>query len=297
MAFRAAEYERFHGERTSRPTWIPIATATLARGWASKWVRRMSFLSLLMGFTIVVLLYVFNQIAPDWRHLVETAGSRVSEQNDGFRIDSKFYLHLLGIFVNPFVLILSLMFGHDLIASDLRTNAMEAYFSRPITPLSYLFGRTVAFVGFLMLATFGPIMLIWCGDLLFSEEGHIDDIANVPLGMFLSLLLSCTVVALMVQAITILTRSAIWTNLVFLVIFVMVQGMGAMLWGITDNSSFLAISYFHDTYVACAATLGELDGLTASHASAPLAFSVLIGLAVVSFSIIMRGLKRRSLLA
>lgn len=297
MAFRAAEYERFSGERTSRPTWIPIATATLARGWASKWVRRMSFLSLLMGFTIVVLLYILNQMVPDWREMVETAGAQVSEQGNGFRIDSEFYLHLLAVFVNPFILVLSLMFGHDLIASDLRTNAMEAYFSRPITPLSYLFGRTIAFVGFLMLATFGPIMLIWCGDLLFSEKGHIDVIASVPLGLFSALLLSCTVVALVVQAITILTRSAIWTNLVFLVVFVMVQGMGVMLWGLTGNSSLLAIAYFQDIFVVCAVALGELDAIETSHPPVGLAFAVLIGLAVLSFGILMRGLKRRSLLA
>jgi len=297
MAFRAAEYERFTGERTSRPTWIPIATATVARGWGSKWVRRMSFLSLLMGFTIVVLLYILNQMVPDWREIVDGVGSRVTDSDDGFPIDAVFYLRLLGIFVNPFLLILSLMFGHDLIASDLRTNAMEAYFSRPITPLSYLFGRTVAFVGFLMLATFGPIMLIWLGDLSFSAEGHIDVIAKIPLAMFGALLLSCTVVALMVQAITILTRSAVWTNLVFVVIFVVVQGMGVMLWGITNNSSMLAISYFQNTYVTTAAALGEVDNLTASHPPPALAFTVLIGLAVVSFGIIMRGLKRRSLLA
>jgi ABC-type transport system involved in multi-copper enzyme maturation permease subunit len=297
MAFRAAEYERFSGERSSRPTWIPIATATLARGWASKWVRRMSFLSLLMGFTIVVLLYILNQVLPDWREAVAAAGAQVSEGGGEWTIDAEFYLHLLAVFVNPFILILSLMFGHDLIASDLRTNAMEAYFSRPITPWSYLFGRTIAFVGFLMLATFGPIMLIWCGDLLFSEEGHIDVIASVPLGLFGALLLSCTVVALMVQAITILTRSAIWTNLVFLVVFVMVQGMGVMLWGITGNSSLLAIAYFQDTFVVCAAALGELDSIDSSHPPAALAFGVLIGLALLSFGILMRGLKRRSLLA
>ena len=297
MAFRAAEYERFSGERTSRPTWIPIATATLARGWASKWVRRMSFLSLLMGFTIVVLLYVLNQMVPEWRDMMSAAGERATGGEGEWKIDSEFYLHLLAIFVNPFVLVLSLMFGHDLIASDLRTNAMEAYFSRPITPISYLFGRTVAFVGFLMLATFGPIMLIWCGDLLFSAEGHIDDIASVPLGMFISLLLCCTVVALMVQAITILTRSAIWTNLVFLVVFVMVQGMGGMLWGITGNSSLLAIAYFQDTFVVCAAALGELDNIDSSHPPFALALTVLLGLATLSFGILMRGLKRRSLLA
>ncbi len=296
MAFRAAEYERYHGPRAKRPTWVPIAAATLRRGWASKWVRRLSFLSLLMGFTIVVILYIANEVVPDWRTVVEGVGERVSKE-DNFRIDARFYTHLLGMFVNPFLLILSLVFGHDLIASDLRTNAMEAYFSRPITPFSYLLGRTLAFVGFLMLATFGPILMIWLGDLIFSSEGHIEVIRHVPLAMFSALLLSCTTVALMVQAITMLTRSAVWTNLVFLVLFVMVQGMGVMLWGITDNTSMLAISYFQDTYVVCAATLGELENIGNQHVPAPLAFGVLIGLAVVSFGILLRGLKRRSLLA
>lgn len=296
MAFRAAEYERYEGLRSNRPTWMPIARATLQRGWSSKWVRRLTFMALLMGLTVVVILYIANQTVPDWREIAEDAGSRINE-DDNFRIDGRWYVYLTRGFVNPFVLILSLMFGHDLIASDLRTNAMEAYFARPITPLSYLFGRTIAFVGFLMAATFGPIMVIWCGDLMFSAEGHFQVIKHVPFNLFLALLLTCTTVALMVQAITILTRSAIWTNLVFLVIFVMLQGMGLMLWGITQNDNMLAISYFHDTWVVAGSLLGELERLNDDHVAPGLAFAVLIGLAALSFGIVHRGLKRRSLLS
>lgn len=296
MAFRAAEYERYDGLRSNRPTWIPIARATLQRGWSSKWVRRLTFMALLMGLTVVVILYIANQTVPEWRTIAEEAGSKVTN-DDGFRIDARWYVHLTRGFVNPFVLILSLMFGHDLIASDLRTNAMEAYFARPITPLSYLFGRTVAFVGFLMAATFGPILAIWVGDLMFSAEGHFEVIKHVPIRLFLALLLTCTTVALMVQAITILTRSAIWTNLVFLVIFVMLQGMGLILWGITQNDNMLAISYFHDTWVVAASMLGELEHSRSDHVPAGLAFAVLISLSALSFFIVHRGLKRRSLLS
>lgn len=297
MAFRAAEYERYKGQRTNRPAWFPIASGTIKRGWQSKWVRRLTMLSLVMGFALMAMMYMVNQVIPEWRAAAEQAAT-MSGNNDSFSVDIGFYLALTYVFVRPILLPLALLFGYDLIASDMRTNALEAYFSRPVTPLGYLMGRTLAFVSFLMLATFGPFFLVWLADLATSpNEEHTQLIRTVPIGLFFSLAIISTTVALMVQAITSLTRSAIWSNLVFVVIFLFLSGMGGVLWAITDEPNMWAFSFAHDAKVVCATLLGVdlRAGGDMDSASPVVAFSVMIGISVTSFFIVLRGLRRRSL--
>ncbi len=297
MAFRAAEYERYQGERNNRPAWVPISFGTIKRGWKSKWVRRLSMLSLVMGFGLMAMMYLVNQVIPEWRSVTEEA-AHMASGGGGFKVDTGFYLILTYVFVRPILLPLALLFGYDLIASDMRTNALEAYFSRPVTPLGYLAGRTFAFVSFLMLATFGPFLLVWLADVATApDEAHYDLIRHVPFSLFAALLIISTTVALMVQAITSITRSATWSNLIFVVIFLFLSGMGAVLYEITDKPNMWAFSFFNDTKVVCATLLGVdlTDNHDYANASPAMAFGVMIGISVVSFLIVMRGLRRRSL--
>lgn len=297
MAFRAAEYERYKGGRTNRPSWLPIAYGTIQRGWKSKWVRRVSVLSLVLGFGLMVMMYMVNQVLPEWRSITEKAAQQAGN-NPAMKIDLKIYLILINAFVRPILLPLALLFGYDLIASDMRTNALEAYFSRPVTPIGYLTGRTLAFVSFLMLATFGPFFLVWLADVATApNDAHFQTIAHVPFSLFFALLLISFMVALMVQAITSLTKSAIWSNLVFVVIFLFLSVMGVILFAITDKSEMLAFSLFNVTSVVCATFLGYDFEANFEYDNVPpgTAFAVVIGISVVSFLVTMRGLRKRSL--
>jgi|FLOH01.1.fsa_nt_gi hypothetical protein len=297
MAFRAAEYERYKGERTNRPAWVPIAFGTVQRGWKSKWVRRLSMLSLALGFGLVAMMYMVNQVMPSWREIAEQATNRAT-QGSGLKVDAGFYLILTNVFVRPILLPLALLFGYDLIASDMRTNALEAYFARPVTPLGYLTGRTLAFVSFLMLATFGPFFLVWFADIATSpSEAHTDLIRFVPISLFFALLFISFTLALMVQAVTSLTRSAIWSNLIFVVIFLFLSAMGMVLFQITDRPNMMAFSFLSDAKVICATLLGIdlADGGSPTNVSPAIAFSMMVGISIISFLIILRGLKRRSL--
>jgi hypothetical protein len=297
MAFRAAEYERYSGERTNRPAWLPIAFGTIQRGWKSKWVRRVSVLSLILGFGLMAMMYMVNQVVPEWRSITEKAAQHATS-DDGFKVDGRFYLILINIFVRPILLPLALLFGYDLIASDMRTNALEAYFSRPVTPIGYLAGRTLAFVSFLMLATFGPFFLVWLADVATApDDTHFQTIAHIPVSLFFALLIISFTVSLMIQAVTSLTKSATWSNLVFVVIFLFLGGMGPVLYEITDEQNMMAFSFVNDTKVVCASLLGiDLDqNHDFANASPAAAFSVMIGVSVISFLVIMRGLRKRSL--
>ncbi|MCP4092767.1 MAG: hypothetical protein GY747_04890 [Planctomycetes bacterium] len=297
MAFRAAEYERYSGERTNRPSWLPIAFGTIQRGWKSKWVRRVSVLSLVLGFGMMVMMYMINQVVPEWRSITEQAAKHAGQP--AFKVDTSYYLMLIQIFVRPILLPLALLFGYDLIASDMRTNALEAYFSRPVTPIGYLTGRTLAFVSFLMLATFGPFFLVWLADIATApNDEHFAAISHVPIGLFFALLLISLMISLMVQAVTSLTKSATWSNLVFVVIFLFFGVMGPVLYEITDHQqNMMAFSIINVTKVICGTFLGVDFQANGDHMNATpgAAFGVAIGVSAVSFLVIMRGLRKRSL--
>ncbi|MDG2309083.1 MAG: hypothetical protein P8L98_00750 [Planctomycetota bacterium] len=297
MAFKAAEYQRYSGPRSKIPAWVPLAGLALSRGWKSKWVRRITSLSLMLGAGMMIMMYTMNQILPGWRDLTEQVGAIAGGDSGDWEIDAGVYLKLLKLFVYPVLLPLSLLFGYDLISKDIETNALDAYFSRPISPLSYILGRSVAFVGFLMTATFGPMMLVWISDWATSNDAHFSQIAIVPFGMFWSLLLISVTLSLLVQAITTITRSGLWTNISFVFIFIVLSILANIIFAITMNPNALALSILHNTGVVCEYALNEMPTKKALP-SAPANVSILVMLttSLVSFLIVYRGLKRRTFL-
>ena len=297
MAFKAAEYQRYSGPRSKIPAWVPLAGLALSRGWKSKWVRRITSLSLMLGAGMMIMMYTMNQILPGWRDLTEQVGAIAGGDSGDWEIDAGVYLKLLKLFVYPVLLPLSLLFGYDLISKDIETNALDAYFSRPISPLSYIIGRSVAFIGFLMTATFGPMMLVWISDWATSNDAHFSQIAIVPFGMFWSLLLISVTLSLLVQAITTITRSGLWTNISFVFIFIVLSILANIIFAITMNPNALALSILHNTGVVCEYALNEVPTKRALP-SAPANVSILVMLttSLVSFLIVYRGLKRRTFL-
>jgi hypothetical protein len=297
MAFKAAEYQRYSGPRSKIPAWVPLAGLALSRGWKSKWVRRITSLSLMLGAGMMIMMYTMNQILPGWRDLTEQVGAIAGGDSGDWDIDAGVYLKLLKLFVYPVLLPLSLLFGYDLISKDIETNALDAYFSRPISPLSYIIGRSVAFIGFLMTATFGPMMLVWISDWATSDDAHFSQIAIVPFGMFWSLLLISVTLSLLVQAITTITRSGLWTNISFVFIFIVLSILANIIFAITMNPNALALSILHNTGVVCEYALNEIPAKRALP-SAPANVSILVMLttSLVSFLIVYRGLKRRTFL-
>ncbi|MBL7007809.1 MAG: hypothetical protein ISR76_02345 [Planctomycetes bacterium] len=216
MAFRAAEYERFTGTRSRRPAWWPVCTATLRRGWASRWVKLLTFGSLAIAFGFTALFYFAYQVMPNWPLLLQLAGEG---DNAGSGFPLQFYNGLLHVFVYPILLPLSLLFGYDLISKDLASNALETYFSRPVTPLAYVIGRTIAYVGFLLLVTLVPLLWIWLFDVSTGPDGRFDEISGVPLALIQGLAPVALVLALFIQAVSSVTKSGIWTNLAVVVLF------------------------------------------------------------------------------
>jgi len=291
MVFRAGSYTRYEGPRSTKPAWWPLLTATLRRGLRSVWVKRITAFSILMAFGMMLMFYVLNKVWPDWRRMIEQAGDEFGKPE--VEVDAHFYRVLLIFFVYPILLPLSMIFGSELVASDLRTNALESYFSRPITPLGYILGRTLAYTGFLLAATLLPMLIVWCSDVLTAPPGHLQEVAHVPLGLAQALILVALVVSLMVQAAATFTRNAYGANIVLGVIFIFFGALGAALSESTNNESFIALSFLTDVFVVCSASLGlPVDD---DFGSISVAFAVMIGTGALCFLYLWRTLKRRVL--
>ncbi len=295
MAFRAAEYSRFDGPRSNKPAWMPIFHATIRRGWSSKWVRRITGATLLFSLGCTGLIYLLYQVIPDWRQHMEAIGRIAMGDEEKLMITPQSYLGLLYLFVYPTLMPLSLVFGYDLLASDIRSNAFESYFSRSITPTSYLFGRTAAYVCFLLGVTLLPMMWIWAFDVSTGPDGHFDVVSVVPWGFTKSMVLISLTLALMVQAVTTLTRSGIWTNLTFVSIFLFTNPLGAILAEITQNQEMLSIGFLHCVKVFCAYNLDAMGDLRWKHASPSTVITMLTLYNGLSLAVLLKSLKKRSL--
>jgi len=296
MAFRAAEYERSKEPRSPRPVWWPLLTATLRRGWGSKWVRRLTFCSFVFGLAITGFLYFVYKVLPELQQLGGAAKNILSRGDENFEFDSHAYLILLRLYTYPFLLPLSLVFGYDLVAADLRSNAFESYFSRSITPLTYLAGRTLAYVAFLMLVTFVPLLWVWLFDVSAGPEGRFAAVSAVPLGIGASLLVSSTLLALLVQAVTSVTKSGLWTNLTFAAIFLLSSPVAAILKELTGSTNWFALSPLWCIRIFSAFCMGTTDRLTDEDPSVQAVITVMLSLAALSVFILWRTFRRRGVI-
>ena len=75
---------------------------------------------MMMALSFTAMIYFAYQVIPNWRDLVQQFGGAFQPGNEEVVIDSHAYLGLLRMFVYPVLLPLSLVFGYDLVAADLR---------------------------------------------------------------------------------------------------------------------------------------------------------------------------------
>lgn len=68
------------------------------------------------------------------------------------------------------IFLYSLLAGAGLVTNDLKANALELYFSRPLTLLDYFLGKLGTVLAVLFYFTLGPCLLLWILDISASPE-------------------------------------------------------------------------------------------------------------------------------
>ncbi len=165
MPIYDTSYRHIEGVRSvSRIRFLPIVT-TGARLFLKKRQAKLFLLlaALPLFFGIVVL------VLPG--AMTNEAGARMQHALGAFLDMSGAYLWLLlAKFESLPTFLITLFAGGGLIANDLRANAAEVYFSRPVTRLDYALGKLGALLTLLLSVTLLPAFVLWLFDVLLDDK-------------------------------------------------------------------------------------------------------------------------------
>ncbi len=92
-----------------------------------------------------------------------------------FKVDAAFFENFLAQ-QGFFIFIITIYAGAGLISNDLRVNALQIYFSKPLTRSDYLLGKLGILIFFLSLPTLVPALLLYLlAILLDANAGYFQD--------------------------------------------------------------------------------------------------------------------------
>lgn len=189
-----------------------------------------------------------------------------------------------------FVFITTIYVGAGLIAQDRRANALQIYLSKPLMRAEYIAGKAAVLFAFLLLITWVPAMLLLFLQVMF--KGSFEFLRNnlflfpaITLGAFLQALLA----TFTMLALSSLSKSSRYVGILYAgIIFFSAAVYGAM-YAITGGSTTLS-------YLSLGANLTQVVDvifrITPRYATPwPVSLTVLIGLIVLSISVLERRVR------
>jgi len=152
MAVYRRGYQRYQGKIEGRWTRFLVLPRF---SWKIMFQQRIVVLLLTasFGFPILCAVFVYLSHNMDLLNLVGPLPGFL-EINDGF------FMTFMSA-QKTFAIFLAALTGAGLIAPDLANNALQLYFSRPLTRLDYALGRLAALIGLLSLITWIPCLALF----------------------------------------------------------------------------------------------------------------------------------------
>lgn len=158
-------YRKFDGALVPRFRWWII----VLQEWRTLWKTRLFWV--LSGFGSLIFLYIMGYI-----YLLDTIAVlndhplyEAAQRLPMHKVEPAMF-HMFIMFETPLVFIITLLGGAGLICNDFRYNLVEVYFSRPLSWLDYLLGKSVALLLLGLLFTLFPALLLWAMHILFSPS-------------------------------------------------------------------------------------------------------------------------------
>jgi ABC-2 type transport system permease protein len=206
--------------------WTVISGAGMRLVWKNQWLRRMLFFAWLPAAALGICIFLYEQSfeRSEFRRAVPILLDRLPLSHDAL---SAWYenqasarhrvwsLFLLTYFRYPQAVVIVLLIGMiapPLISQDFRSRAFLLYFSRPITPLEYVWGKTMVIWGYLAaVTTFPALMLYVIGVMLSPSISVVLDTWDIPLRILVAsgvLMIPTTSLALFFSSLTTESRYA-----------------------------------------------------------------------------------------
>jgi ABC-2 type transport system permease protein len=162
------------------------------------------------------------------------------------KIDAQFFESFLNQ-QTFFVFIISIYAGSGLIANDLKANALQIYLSKPITRDDYFMGKLGVVVFFLSLPTLVPGLLLFLMAVIFKSDITFFQNNYWVLGSIVaySLLIIFTY-ALLILALSSLSRSSRFAGIGFAAVFFFSHILSIILFGILRTNDVTWVSVGND---------------------------------------------------
>ncbi len=142
-----------------------------------------------------------------------------------------------------FLFLIAIYAGAGSISSDLRANALQIYLSKPITRRDYIMGKLGMLVFFLALPTLVPGLLLFLLAVLFeSSLSFFNEYYWVPLSVLGYSAVIVFVCALVMLALSSLTRSSRFAGINFAAVFFFSQILYGIIGGILRTTRVAWIS-------------------------------------------------------
>ncbi len=142
-----------------------------------------------------------------------------------------------------FVFIITVYVGAGLIANDRRANALQIYLSKPLMRSEYIAGKLAVLLGFLLLVTFVPAMLLLMLKVIF--DGNFTFLKNnlflLP-AITIASLLQVSLAAFTMLALSSLSKSARYVGILYVGITFFTAAIYGALYAITGSSRVSWIS-------------------------------------------------------
>jgi ABC-2 type transport system permease protein len=225
-------YQRWKGELQRYPVrWWPI----LRHGVLEVIKQRKYLLLIILGW-----------LGPFTRGVQLFLNSRTSSLRESIDIPA-----LRGLFADgmdfywstlqqqSFIVLLFMAFvGSDLIARDRRHNALQIYFSKPLTVNDYILGKLGILAAFALFVTWVPILLLWLFALTLQlRADYLRDVWSLPLVATAYCALMILVMGGLMLALSSVGRRAIIIVVSFIVVYGYgpLQGVTEILKGLSSN--------------------------------------------------------------
>lgn len=237
MPLHDVGYRGWEGEKSSdRNRWWIIATTGVQLAFRSTWLSRTLVLSWVPAIIVGLFFFFFEQsiVNPQWRSFMQAvviAAGTSPELAQKVILDPESARHevwsslILIFFRYPqavLMLLVVAIVSTRLISADLRNRGYLLYFSRPLTPSSYVLGKAFVVWAFMaMIITLPALILFTVGLALSPDWKVIFDTWDLPLRIVLAsavLMIPVSSVALACSALTSETRYAVFSWFSFWVV-------------------------------------------------------------------------------
>jgi len=193
-------------------------------------------------------------------------------------------------FQDSFVFFVTIYIGAGLIANDRRANALQIYLSKPLLRSEYIAGKAAVLFTFLMLVTWVPAMLLLLVQVMFAGS-----FAFISKNLFLfpaitvASLLQAFLATFTMLALSSLSKSSRYVGILYAGIIFFTAAVYGVMFAITGGSTTLS-------YLSLTANLNQVVDvifrLPPRYATPwPVSLTVVIGLIVVSISVLERRVR------